>query len=260
MNDVRLKDIPKHLGINKGDSVLVSSSVKKLVDVEKKFTDNVDLNDLIDGFINAIGENGTLLFPTYNWGFCKGITFDYKHTQSEVGYLSVEALKRDDFTRTRHPIYSFAVWGKDKRFLFELDNKSSFGLNSPFNYMKEHNTKNVIIDVSLQHSFTYVHYVEQSSNLCSAYRYNKDFTSGYIDENGNKTLRTYSMFVRNLEKEVLNTVDPIESDFISKGVENIYNLNNSNIKVIELGKCYDIILEDIKSNNSKKICTYKGQV
>lgn len=259
MDNIRLKDIPKYLGLKLGDEVFVSSGVRKLVESEKRFSDVIDLNDLINGFIDVIGKEGTLLFPTYNWGFCKGVTFDYKNTPSEVGCLSIEALKRSDFVRTKHPIYSFAVWGKNKNLLYELENKSSFGMNSPFSYMKEHNVKNVIIDVSLQHSFTFVHYVEQSSDLCFAYRYDKDFTAGYIDENGNETQRTYSMFVRNLEKDVFNTVDPIEPDFIDKGAERVYDINYSNIKIIELGKCYDIILDDIKNNNSKKLCTYKGQ-
>ena len=44
--------------------------------------------------------------------FCEGKDFDYKKTQSKCGLLSNIALKRDDFLRTKNPIYSFAVTGK----------------------------------------------------------------------------------------------------------------------------------------------------
>ena len=109
---------------------------------------------------------------------------NYKSEKGVIYSKDGKALSRDDFARTKHPIYSFAVWGKGKEELCAMDNKSSFGIDSPFTYMTNHEFKNLFIDKDLGHSFVYVHYVEeQVGNI--PYRYLKDFTADYIDEDGN---------------------------------------------------------------------------
>ncbi len=256
-NYVKLRDIPKHFGLEKGDSVWVSSDVKTLLYSCIEHEDDHDMSVLIDGIIDVIGEEGTILIPTFNWDFCKGKTFDIKKTPCKTGVIGKAALKRDDFKRTQHPIYSFAVWGKDADYLCSLTNKSSFGADSPFDYCRTHNTKNVFIDVECQHSFTFVHYVEEQVGV--SYRYLKDFTAGYIDENGIETERTYSMNVRDLDADIFVTIYPFEEDFVKAGAARRYEVNGIPMKTIEIGKTFDIIYDDVKNNRSRKVCTYKGQ-
>ena len=81
-----------------------------------------------------VGQEGDLLFPTFNWGFCSGRGFNYKETPSESGSLSKLALNRNDFIRTKHPIYSFSVKGKEQEILYELDDESGWGKDSLFAY------------------------------------------------------------------------------------------------------------------------------
>jgi aminoglycoside 3-N-acetyltransferase len=168
------------------------------------------------------------------------------------------ALKRADFKRTQHPIYSFAVWGRYQNELCQMENKDSFGVDSPFDFFNKHNVKNYIIDVSLKNCFTYAHYAEENSGVV-AYRYIKNFTGGYIDEYGTESQRTYSMFVRDLNLDVINLIDPIEKDFLEQGAESIIKINSSEIKKIALQPVYDILIEDIIHNKSRKLCTYIGQ-
>lgn len=255
---VTLKNYAKYMGIHSGDKIFISSDGRKLMwDAIMNKADS-DLNQFIDGLVEAVGEEGTVIFPTYNWGFCEGRTFDYRTTPCMTGTLGTLALKRDDFVRTRHPIYSFAVYGKYQHKFFSMDNVDSFGLDSPFAFFKEHNVKNYIIDVSLEHCFTFVHFVEEQSGVVK-YRYVKDFTAGYIDEQGEKSTRTYSMFVRKLDMGVNTTINPIEADFFKEKVERIVKINSSEIKEIFMGDAYDILLKDITENKSRKLCTFKGQ-
>ncbi|WP_281071322.1 AAC(3) family N-acetyltransferase [Succinivibrio dextrinosolvens] len=259
MDFVELGDYPKHMNLKKNDVVLISSDFRKVLWDMHLNHKKCDLNDFIDGLIEEIGDEGTILIPTYNWDFCKGTTFDIEKSPSKTGTLGQLTLKRSDFSRTAHPIYSFSVFGKYKDYFCHLNNKDSFGEDSPFSVFKDLKCKNYIMDVSLKNCFTYVHYVEQVSKSVS-YRYIKNFTAGYTDIKGETTTRTYSMFVRDLDKDVVNTIDPLEPDFISAGAENIFRINSSDFKVIYLDKAHDIILNDIKMNSSKKICTYKGQI
>lgn len=254
---VKLKDLAKQFSLQRGDTVMVSSDLKRLLYECVTREDDTDMNLLLDGIIDIIGPEGTLFIPTFNWDFCKGKTFDYYKTPCKTGSLGKTALKRSDFKRTKHPIYSFAVWGKDQEELCNRDYQSSFGIESPFTYCKDHNAKNLFIDVECQHSFTFVHYVEEQVGI--SYRYLKDFTADYIDENGTVSKRTYSMNVRDLDKDIYITIYPFEEEFIKAKAARRFQVNGIDMKEIEMGKVYPMIADDVKNNKSRKICTYSGQ-
>lgn len=255
---ISIAEIPKYLEIRQGEVVLVSSDLRRLLLTGMSQGDSTDLNGFLEGLMDAVGAEGTILIPTYNWDFCKGKTFDYRTTPCKTGSLGKIALKRADFIRTKHPIYSFAVWGKDADRLYRMENKDSFGQDSPFAYLKEKGAKNLFIDVTYQNSFTYVHYVEEwEGNV--PYRYCKDFTAGYIDGQGEESVRTYSMFVRNLDKDVQVTINPMESVFVEKQAVKRYTINDVSFRMLDLGKAYQLIKEDIVSNKSRRLCSYIGQ-
>ncbi len=255
---VPLRKLALEFGFKKGDNVFVTSDVKQLLYSLIENNDETDLNILIDGIIDIIGEEGTLVFPTFNWAFCKGVPYDHYKTPCKTGSLGKLALLREDFKRTRHPIYSFAVWGKGREELCAIDNKSSFGADSPFTYFMEHDFKNLFIDKDLGHSFVFVHYVEENNGPVP-YRYLKDFTALYTDDKGNTSERTYSMNVRDLDLDVTNRIDPFEPEFISKGAERIFRVNDIEYKVISLKEAYPVIAEDVKNNKSRRVCSYIGQ-
>lgn len=256
-NYIPLVEYANHMGINKGDNIFISSNVETLLFDALENGAELDLNDFIDGLIKAVGNDGTIIFPTYNWSFCKGKTFNYAKTPCKTGSLGTVALRRSDFRRTKHPIYSFAVFGKHQNDLVAMTNKDSFGIDSPFHFMHEKNFINYIIDVSFLHCFTFMHYVEQTSGVVF-HRYIKNFTAEYVDEAGNSNLRTYSMFVRDLDKNV-ETIFELEDDFLSQNLETIIHINNSVIKRVRLSEVFPVVLNDILHNNSKKICRFIGQ-
>ncbi len=254
---IRLKDIPKQFGIGKGDAVWISSDVKTLIYSCMEHNDDADMNVLIDAVQEIITPSGTLLIPTFNWDFCKGIPFDIRKTPCRTGVIGKCALKRDDFKRTAHPIYSFAVWGAGADELAAMENRSSFGSNSPFSWCREKNAKNVFIDVECQHSFTFVHYVEEMLGV--NYRYLKNFTAEYTDAEGRVSKRTYCMHVRALDKDIFVTIYPFEEQFKAAGASRRYQVNGIDMKTIEMGLTYDIIADDIRYHDSSRVCTYTGQ-
>jgi aminoglycoside 3-N-acetyltransferase len=66
------------LDIKKGDILLVSSDIMRVISLIKNNEGFFSPNLIIDTLQNIVGTEGTLLFPTYNWDFCKGLPFDYK--------------------------------------------------------------------------------------------------------------------------------------------------------------------------------------
>ena len=248
---------PSVLKIEKSDVVLLTSDITDLFLQCQDNGEILDVNILLDHFQEAIGEEGTLLIPTYNWGFCQGKPFDYKKTPSKTGAIGNAALRRNDFIRTKHPIYSFAVWGKDADKLVAMDNIESFGADSPFAYLEQVNAKNVFIGASLRNSFTYIHYIEQK--LGAKYRYSKMFKSHYIDQNKVDTIKEYAMYVRDLDLGVVCAPDPVVDTLYANHIVQHGLINGVPFEVIRFNDVTPFIQDDILHNNSKNLCRYYGQ-
>lgn len=80
----------------------------------------LSVDNILDSFLFAIGDTGTLIVPLFNFEFTNGATFDIRNTPSQMGVLSEVARKRDDYIRTTNPVYSFAIFGKNKQYLNRL--------------------------------------------------------------------------------------------------------------------------------------------
>ncbi|MBD5448550.1 MAG: AAC(3) family N-acetyltransferase, partial [Lachnospiraceae bacterium] len=118
--------------------------------------------------------------------------------------------------------------------------------------------KNLFIDVSYQNSFTFAHYAEEWEGKVS-YRYVKNFTAGYIDEDRIEEERTYSMFVRDLDMNVYVTIDPMEQQFLQERAQKSYRINGVDFKLLDLCRAYELMKNDILYNRSRNLCTYDGQ-
>ncbi len=261
---VKEKEIAHNLNINNGDIVLVTSDIIDLMFYYKKKQKRIfNPNAFIDGLIEKIGENGTLLFPTYNWQFCHGVPFDYHNTKSETGLLSQIALDRKDFKRSKHPIYSFAIWGKHQNELCNIDNIQAFGDDSIFERLDRMKAKHLLVGRFC--GTTHQHYAEQ---MCAVnYRFEKMFKGDYIDQYGDKSVKEYSMNVRDLDLEVVNIIDyanvniktDLELELENKGYMIINYINNIPFYILNISGFVEVIKNDIITNRGRKFCTYKGQ-
>ena len=244
-----LAAVPEKLNLPAGSVLLVHSDVLRWAKAARAHHEVFDLDLVIESFQRVLGEQGTLLFPAFNYEFCEGKPFDIRTTPSVTGALSRTALKRKDFMRTAHPIYSFAVWGRYAKPLAQMRNQSAFGKDSPFGFLHQADACMLIIDLAYNHAFTFVHYVEEQKK--APYRYLKKFTAPYVDEEGRKTLRTYSMYVRDLEKGVLSDTDLIGALLEKKGIALVQTVNGIVFKCVGLAKAYTEIARDIRQNEGR---------
>ena len=239
--------ILNELNIISGDKILVSSNIMNLLILLKKYNEKFDPNKIIDALIEKVSPDGTLMFPTFNWDFCEGKGFDYNSTPSKTGSLSSLALKRKDFQRTKNPIYSFAVTGKDKDLICNLNHHSCFGLDSPFGYLIKNHGKNLFIGLNYKYGgFPFHHVAEETVGV--DYRYFKDFTGFYTDRFKKKTKTSFRLYVRdlslNFETRMDKKMDEIlfeENAYIRKIVKGI------NFELIDIPKAYEILVNDLKS-------------
>lgn len=242
---INFEEVFDFLKIGDGDNLLINSDIKKILINYKGNEKKFDPSKILDVAIKKIGKNGTLLLPTFNWDFCSGKDFDYLNTPSRSGSLTKIALSRKEFKRTKNPIYSFAVYGKNKNYLSNLSHDNSFDLNSPFGFLIKNKGKNLFIDIDYKDSLTFVHVAEQKIGV--SYRYIKKFSANYIDELRNKKLVDCNMYVRNEEFQGVTFIDK-KMDLIleeKKAIKSIVK-NNISFTLIDIPVAYEIMLQDIK--------------
>lgn len=243
--------------INKGDCIYVVSDMLELGKSCREQGNKLVLDELIDSLQEMVGEDGTLLFPTFNWDFCKGVAFDCNKTPVRTGALPKAALKRQDFARTAHPLYSFAVWGKHSRELLQNQAKDAFGPGTVFEKMFQWNAKVLVIGLPALSGVTYIHHVEQMVGV--PYRYNKEFTADYTDAEGNCSRRTYCMYVRDLDMDPrhINGFQPLAE--IMGGEGKILSASYETVpchfmKVVDLDQS---VRRDILENDSRNMYQYR---
>ena len=245
------RKIVDHLDLNQGDQVYLVSDIINLIVQAKKIGQNFDINEFIDSFLKKLGKNGTLIIPTFNWDFCKGITFDYLKTPTMTGSISKIAMKRKDFKRTTNPIYSFVIAGKDQKYLCDLQNTNCFGEDSPFHYFYINNVKFLSIGIDYKETgFAPVHYVEQKMKV--NYRYFKKFSGKYIDEKLKIKNVNCELYVRDRSK-VNRTAIRNDMDLIleKENVLKTYKIYNENFTIINLKIALDLMIKNIMETKNE---------
>lgn len=192
------------IGLCKGDILDVASDMMSVMMYCRRNKLRFNPNHLIDAMQEMVGSEGTVMIRTFTWDFCHDEPFDIKNSPSRSGSLGDVALKREDFKRTKHPIYSWMVWGKYAEELCAMDNTSAFGEGSPFDFLDKKNGKQMVIGNLTTTACTQIHHCEAMAKV--PYRLDKIFKGKYIDEDGVCTVREYSMHVRPLNLPVSNEV------------------------------------------------------
>ena len=145
----------RDLGVQSGDTLLCHSSYKSLGEV------NGGPQTVIDALLSALGKDGTLIMPTFNFDFNKGEPWDVRITPSKMGILTEFVRKDARARRVFHPFYSFAVIGKHAEMLGSLRYKSAYERNSVFGKLRDLDGKIIVIGLSYNDSMTFFHHIEQ---------------------------------------------------------------------------------------------------
>ncbi len=251
MPEATLSKIVEELNLPSRAVLLVSSDIVGLAFDAASRGEAFSCDGFIDILQTKLGPEGTLLFPTFNFDFCDGRPYDVRLSPSMTGALSRAALARRDFRRTQHPIHSFAVWGRLSNEFVGLSNQSSFGADSPFALLRRESARMIIIGLPYQGAFTFVHHAEEMEKV--PYRYMKNFTSSYTDMAGRNGNRTYSLYVRDIEKGVDSAVDPMGEILETKKISVSQVIRGVVFRTIRLKEAYDQIVQDIRQNGGRRL-------
>lgn len=158
LNEQEFNDIIVNtLGIKKGAVVFVHSSLDFL---NIRFSANKLLTILID----AVGEEGTLIFPAWHFNYRaedylkNDIVFDVKRSPTVMGLLPELARRSPNAYRSAHPTTSIVAIGKYAKELTEGHENSIYpcGEQSPYYKMLKYNAIIVGLGVTA-HFLSFVH-------------------------------------------------------------------------------------------------------
>ena len=238
--------IASEFELNEGDRIWISSELIKLILKFKKQNIKFDGNNLINSFQDIVGPEGTIIIPDFSFEFSNNKFYDITKTKGITGILGNIAMQRSDFSRTQHPMHSFEVWGKDKEKLVLMNNKNSFGPDSPFGYCISDHVKQVIIGTDYVHAMTFIHYAEVTCNV--PYRFTKSFIGEYVTKTGKIETRAYDYAARKLELQPEEKFNRMGKVLETAGISKKMDINGIECYLVDLARSYPMICQDIIEN------------
>jgi len=145
------------LGLNKGDVVLMHSSMKALG------TQKTPL-EFISDILNVIGPDGTLLVPALSFDNVneKQPHFSVLKTEPCIGLIPRTFFHMDKVVRSVHPTHSVCAYGKLAREITcdHYKDETPVGSNSPFMKLPDYNGK-ILFAGDVVKCCTFMHGVEE---------------------------------------------------------------------------------------------------
>ncbi len=190
----------------------------------------------------------TIIFPTYTFSFCNGVSYDLKNSKTQMGVLNDFVRQRPEVQRSIDPLMSNVLIGKDKSFVTDIG-KCSIGENSTFDLLHktQQKVKFLFLGPKIGDCFTHMHYMEERENV--PYRYKRNF-EGEIND-GQKTYQdSYELFVR------YSNVFPgagsyiYENILLEKGIAQRQKAGDSTITILDEKPAYDCYTDLLKMSPS----------
>lgn len=157
------------LGISRGDSVIVHSSLRSLGRMER------GADGVLDALLEAIGPRGNLVLPTFNYTLPAGESFfDPATTPCRTGIIPETGRKRPGALRSLDPTHSVTVLGPDAGCLVSDHlEKRTFGPGSPLDRLVEMGGKILLLGVT-QTSNSTIHVGEERAGSPKEVLYSAD--------------------------------------------------------------------------------------
>lgn len=174
-----IKNALTQVGIKKGDSIFIHSNLGFLGLLSNCNSAESLCKGFTETMIDVLGEDGTIVVPTFSYSFCHGEVFDPLLTATKCGMLATYMLKKYPENRSMDPNFSVCGIGRLMKIYKDCNTHESFGIGSFWDLFLKHEGK--ILCINFDAGSTFVHYIERRNNV--EYRYNKAF-NGIIKHNG----------------------------------------------------------------------------
>lgn len=187
-------------GCRPGDTILVHSNTDVLDRLMPEAEPIERFAALKQALLDAVGPEGTVVVPTFNYGFCRGRRFDPARSSSHVGLFTNYMMRQEGAVRSTHPIFSFTAIGRDRAGLMAEVPASAFAEESVFGRLRRRDALIVLFNVPFDNC-TFVHHIEQARGV--DYRFEKTFRAPVVVD-GREQPGEASFYARYLDRGVEN--------------------------------------------------------
>lgn len=192
------------IGIRPGDIVSLQVSLGRLglpQAVERNYL--ALSNFVIDGFLEVLGANGTLLVPTYTFSFAYGQVYEVESTPSWIGEFPEVLRSRPNAVRSRDPEMSWAAIGPSAQVILRNISNQCYGAGSVFDNLVKANGLICTLGLGMWWA-SFCHYIEKMANV--PFRFDKRFR-GVVREHGRgreeEWIRFFAPRVPNCEQNAI---------------------------------------------------------
>lgn len=243
-----ISDLEK-MGIRKGDSVLVHSSMSKIGYLKD------GPKTVVDAFLEVIGESGNLLMPNspnpaLQLEYIKKIDyFDVENDVSKLGAISEYHRKLENSVRSWHPTEPVSCIGPDANFFVKdhFGELTPYNENSPFYRVAAKSGKIVMIGVTLDNAGTNLHTLEDAvEDFKYPVYYGQIFEVKIKSPDGK--IHNVKTKVHNPEWSAKRKCDELIPLFKEKNVLKEVSFGNAKTLILDARKMLDVMLEAYNEN------------
>jgi len=207
---LELEELLRSLGLNRGDRVFVHAFVPSLGLVEG------GLAGVSDALRAVIGDEGTLIVPTFSASYRRGEVYDVAGSPSFNGALSEYVRRRPAAIRNLDPLFSFAAIGPDAADLMRRDGKNCFGAGSGYDRLFAANVKFIGLGVHWDQGYSFMMHLERLAEV--PFRVEQRFDGVTRDSGGAEFPDWAIHFVRDEAQPVRRNRGPLGQALVDEGV------------------------------------------
>lgn len=235
-----LKELVQIIAPNASQSIFLASGIKRLSLLFKSKGVPFDVNALVDAINDHLNDDASLIIPAYTDTLPSGAVFDKHKTKPTIGAVPNRIFRRQDFFRTNDPLHSAFIKGKFSE--REFNATSTFGENSLFDNMLKANVRQVFIDVDLQNSFTFIHYVEELKKVA----YRKHFALRYKMDGG-----TQEILFHTRKPGFITKLDLLQQEMLKANVLHECNFYGVSIFWLDTAEAFSYLINEIDKHGGK---------
>ncbi len=226
----------RELGLDKGDRVLVHSSLVALGDVEG------GADAVIDALLDAVGEDGLVVVPT----FACAPPFDRRKSATPLGAVADTLWRRPNAVRSLHPTHSVAAIGRGADELIRDHEKAptAYGEGTPYHSLAVNGGKILLLGVDQDRNTT-LHTAEALSGAV----YLTGIQGTYVADNGRKiTIPIAAMAGPHRDFIGLDRL------FRERGIMRIGRIGGAVCRLIDSGAMLEAALEALNRDPAAVLC------
>jgi len=188
-----IKLLLNDLGVKSDDVVMIHSALYTMGHIEN------GANGFYQALRNQVGENGTIIVPTFTYSYRRNQIYDIRKTKApnEIGVFSEFVRNRGHAVRSADPLFSMAAEGPKAENLMKRDSLYCFGANSIYEKIFQENA--VILGFGISYSTGLAAFMHLEKLAKVDYRYDLEFKGVSIDHDGNKYNDKAIHYARNEE-------------------------------------------------------------